>query len=293
MSLYSLTIKTLGICTHFGHGAVGGVPHRVVLPDATNIVTGLLTVKNSPVLRPSPVAYYLVPHFPRLETSEEVELTIPGLLTRGHIQSGIRIEVVNCVDRELVYQDDDTPKLTHYEPEYTFSSDVVLHGRAACYLDVYGGTVSWMPPPPKGGAGSVLINMKTDGPPELRVTTLAPWTGTASQSHCLPLAASGGKPREVLFLMENLELVMERPAEELHGEFDFLLHYLTARGGIPQSIKFATPGMAAIPRSVTPERLAQALRQLADLVALSTDPENRKLVDEVDLTASCAPSQYP
>jgi hypothetical protein len=292
MKTYSLIVNTHGICTHFGRGVVSGVPHRVVLPDSTNIMFGLITVEQESVLNPSPVPYYLVPHFPRLEAGE-VELNIPGLLADGDIRSGIRVEVANCVDRELVYYTDGMPRLTDFNPEYTFASDVVLNGRAACYLDVYGGTVTWVPPNEEQRAGYVSIEMTTDGPPELLVTTLAPWTGTSNRSHRLSLAREGGEPREITLVVNNVELWQERPAEELSGAFDFLLHYLTARGGIPQSIKCATPGMPPDPQPVAAERLAAALRDMADLLVPATGPGKRTLALAYDLTASCAPSHYP
>jgi hypothetical protein len=290
MTAQTLVIETLGICTHFTHGVASGVPHRVVLPNCTQIQSNTLTLP-----RQSRVLYYLIPHFPQLEVSGEVELTIPGMLHYGDVLIGTRLQVINCIDQHVVYLDDDTPKLTDFDPDYSFSGDVVLQGRAACYFDIYGGRVSYQKPKTANGAGRVRIEMQTDGPPELLATPLDPWVGPRGPAACrVSLGAAEDPLRPITLIVRNVELIAEKLADEQWGSFDFLLHYLTARGGIPDWIARPTPGMPEAPASVTPERLASALRVLADVVAAAGDLNVRRpIVHDEDLTSSCAPSQYP
>lgn len=299
MSGYSLKIEFSGICTHFTHGVAAGIPHRVVLPDAGGILTGLLTVEREPVQ--APVLYYLTPHFPQLAVSENVKLSIEGLIHDGDIRSGIRLQVANAAEHELLYEPGHCaiPKVTEFLPDYNFSSDVVLNGRAACYLDLYGGrfrTLCSDPGNPKG-PNRVDIRIETNGPPELLVTSLLPTTENP-KSHRLLLAHPGGEPREITLQVMNLELRSEVPYEEGGGSFDYLLHYLTARGGIPRAIAARTPGMpldGPLP-SATQDDIAAALRGMAHLLVPPSPGgtnSSRVLIPTSFLTPSCSDSQYP
>ncbi len=287
-----LTIETHGICTHFTHGVVSGVPHRIVLPNATHIQSQTIAVGND-----APVLYYLVPHFAQLEVPGGPELTMPGVLRRGDVLMGARLQVINCIDSQLEYTEGaGAPKLTTFDPDYTFSDDVVLQGRAACYVDIYGGVVTYHESKRPNGAGYMSIAMKTDGPPELLVTPLAQWSDQqrCQETYRTSLGESTDRESPVTLKVRNVEFAREFPAEEAFGSFDFLLHYLTARGGIPQSIATATPGMLQDRKSVNAERMAQALTELAATVAhASTRDGKRDLLGEQVLTSSCAASQYP
>lgn len=291
MTTHHLTIETHGICTHFTHGVVSGVPHRVVLPNATHIQSQTIAVGHH-----APVLYYLVPHFPQLEVPGGPDLTAGELLRHGDVLLGARLQVINCIDRRIEYvHTGKGPHLSEYDPDYAISGDVVLQGRAACYFDVYGGVVTYHPPQRPDGAGFISIRMRTDGPPELLVTPLAQWSELAPEAHRVPLGESTDDASPVTLKVRNVELARELPADESFGKFDFLLHYLTARGGIPASIVKPTPGMGDHPEPVTPERMATALRELANnvLAAASIEDTKRDLLHERFLTASCAPTQYP
>jgi hypothetical protein len=290
MTTHHLTIETHGICTHFTHGVVSGVPHRIVLPNATHIQTQTIAVGNG-----SPVLYYLVPHFPQLEVPGGPDLTIADVLRHGDVLMGARLQVINCINRRIEYMDDEAPHLSDYDPDYTISDDVVLQGRAACYLDVYGGVVTYHLPPRPNGAGFISITMQTDGPPELLVTPLAQWTEPGPEAHRVCLGESTDAASPVTLKVRNVELARELDADESFGAFDFLLHYLTARGGIPASIVKPAPGMRDDPKPVEPARMAKALNELAKnlLDAANTADTKRDLLHEQFLTASCAPTQYP
>jgi hypothetical protein len=297
-----LKIQFAGICTHFRFGVVPGVPHRVVLPDAVNFLTGFLNVTD---VGPGsgPVLYYLLPHFAQLDVAghHAAKLYVPPLLPHGgpvlrngDVLSGIRLQVLNAIDREMVYLDEGAPKLTDYDPRYRFSTDVVLEGRAACYFDLYGGTVQTCIV--KGGASQTIVQVRTDGPPLLLVTALgAPNASTAPRSYTLPLPLAEGAT-EVTLTVSNLEAAIEEDAniDFEGGAFDFLLHYLTARGGIPQNIRTVTPGLLPTQLvSASPEDLTSALNALASLIGPPDPASRRRLITADEATPSCADSQYP
>jgi hypothetical protein len=300
---HSLTLRFAGICTHFRFGFARGVPHRVVLPDASRLTMGLLTVREAEPLASEQVLYYLLPHFAQFEVegADPELLYVPPLVSdggavmrNGDVFGGIRVEVANAVDRELIYHNDTTPNLAEYYPAYSISGDVVLDGRAACYFDVYGGVVSSVRS--KAGAAQTLIQMETDGPPQLLVTPLAT-SNSAPKSFLLPLQ-SDAQTSETTLVVKNLEAGPEEHSHinQSHGAFDFLLHYLTARGGIPQVIKSTTPGMTQKSlESVTKDELAQVLEKLADLLLAQPIPGSpqRKLMTAQEITPSCSDSQYP
>jgi hypothetical protein len=291
---HKLTVRFAGICTHFRRGAVAGVPHRVVLPDASRFITDLLTVAESPV--PEPILYYLMPHFPQLEVwKAQVPLNVPAFeqtgsmaVKDGDILTRIRLQVANAIDRELSYaDDDDTPSLSSFVNNYTFSTDVVLNGGAACYFDLFGGKVCSTVTP--GGATQTFIEIETDGPPELLVTPLASSTAYA------PIGASRlllGDHPEVTLIVKNLEVAeRERKLDHQGGAFDFLLHYLTASGGIPRTLKSVTPGMRHTNLvSATRADLARALQGMGDILR---HPTKRVLVHPDEVTPSCSDSRYP
>lgn len=289
MTTYNLIVETHGICTHFRYGVVSGVPHRIVLADTTHIQAGTVAIGDS-----GPVLYYLIPHFPHLEVVEGAELSIPGLLLDGHIIGGARLQVLNCVEQGIDYTDADAvnaPRLTTFYPGYIPSNDVVLNGRASCYFDVYGGSVAYVRPEKRGRPGFMRITMQTYGPPELLVTPLA----QSATAHRVQIPAPAHPKAPIVLKLKNAELKREIRAEEELGAYDFMLHYLTARGGIPATLASKTPGMPKTLHWVTRERMAQALTDLAGALLGAHDAEAmvRPLVTEDLFTDACAPSQYP
>lgn len=300
----SLRLKFSGICTHFRFGVVAGVPHRVVLPDATRVQTGLVAVQDPDGSIPPPVLYYLTPHFPSIEVeSSDVDLTVPGFIDKqGHILSGVRLQVPNAVDGPMHYDDADFPGLTAFVEHYNYSSDVVLDGRAACYFDLFSGTLKTHPPIFPNAPRRVEITVKTDGPPELLISPLS-FLGGPGQSRRIVLGTDDSP--DVTLRVRNVEEIIEGLwVAEDHGDFDFLLHYLTARGGIPEVISNKTPGMPSGKlKSVTKERLAEMLSQLSILLTDLGPPLAQSSFGfasvrvpsaaDDDLNASCADSHYP
>lgn len=302
MNTFHLIIETHGICTHFRYGVVSGVPHRVVLADTTHIQAGTVAIADQPEPGMSPVnpqesgpvLYYLTPHFPHLEIVEGPELSVPHLLRHGDFLKGTRLQVLNCVEQGIDYTDENAlnaPRLTSYYPDYVPSDDVVLNGRASCYFDVYGGSVGYVPPPKPGRPGYMTIAMQTYGPPELLVTPLAP----SATAHRVQIPTPTDPNVPIRLKLRNAELMSELRAEDDLGAYDFMLHYLTARGGIPATLASKTPGMPKVLRSVKRERMAHALTDLADALVQANDSEAmmRPLRPEDLFSESCAPSQYP
>src|SRR4051794_17398360 len=126
MTDYSLTLNFQGICTHFRYGVAAGVPHRVVLPDATPIRTGFITVQDLPAIE-DPIFYYIAPHFPQLSLDPNTaDLTIPPssgsdagrLIRQGDIRSGVRLQILNTKESGIEYPDDGAYPLTKYLPDY-------------------------------------------------------------------------------------------------------------------------------------------------------------------------------
>jgi hypothetical protein len=289
---YHLTIRFAGICTHFRQGVVAGVPHRVALPNAAFFRTGVVTVKQTPEVIPSPMAYSLMPHFAQLEVAggEASKLSVPALVNdggyaiqNGDILSGVRLQVRNCVDQHLFYDNYTAPRLTDFVPFYSYSGDVVSGGRAICFFDLFGGKVTSCRAP--GGAVQTIVQIETDGVPELLVTPLGK-SDTPPRSVRLPLFVPEGR-NETTLLVKNLEEVQDG-ADGQQKAFDFLLHYLTDRGGIPQVISLPMPGMESARPSAPPVDVARVVKSLE-----APSGARRVLTHPDEVTPSCSNSQYP
>lgn len=291
-----LTIRFAGICTHFLNGVVAGVPHRVVLPYAAKVDGGTLNLSGILAGEPSGASYYLLPHFAQLEVpgaAAQIDVPPAGardagppLIDKGDIINGVRLQVRNAVDSELLYKDFKPPRLTDYDRDYSFSSDVVLGGRAACYFDLHAGRLSTIV---VNKATQTVVELETDGVPELLVTPLAR-SNVPVRSFRLPVPGPADAD-EMTLIVKNVEPAAEvNTADQQGGAFDFLWHYLTAHGGIPPQVLKMTPGMTQQNfKSATKEQLAEALRALAAL--LETSP--RALIRIEDVSPSCSDSQYP
>jgi hypothetical protein len=292
----SVSVDFLGVCVHFKFGVAAGVPHRVVLPNATTMMGGLLTVENADPPMTKPVLYYLIPHFPQIDlVPPNVPLTVPNLMTDGDIFSGARLQIANAVDEVMTY-DGDVFKLTDYDPDYNFSSDVVVNGNALCYFDFFGGRFS--PFTGAGGAVNATILVQTDGPPRLLVSPLTPTGVTPARSFTIPLALPG-ESEDVTLVVKNLEPPdIYNLGVDQQGGYDLLLSYLTARGGIPETITKLTPGMVPPLNSATKVEVGGVLVKIGDYL-LNGDPTDvrnyirRILMPEDQVTASCSDTQYP
>jgi hypothetical protein len=271
---------------------VAGIPHRVVLPDASHFFTDFLSIDGYP----EQFLYYLNPHFVHL-ASDGVDFTIPGLMTNGYLRSGVRLQVENGIpsgDLKTNISTEDLgfdPKLNAYDPNFEYSSDVVTGGRAACYFDFDYGTAEWLFP--LGGerpAWRLSITVETNGYPRLLVTPLNR-TPDAPAFKEIEL----GQSTDVTLEVSNLETgSKEEEKDQCEGRFDFLFNFLTGRGGIPQYIVKPTPGLES-PSSATNEQIAAALQNLASM--LTSRAQNpaafyARRHNLVGQTPACSPSEF-
>jgi hypothetical protein len=283
-----------GVSTHFRNGIVAGIPHRVVLPDASHFFTDYISIGDG-----DPLLYYLNPHFARL-SAEGMDFTIPGLITNGYIHSGVRLQVGNGIPtHDLRANDSSTnglgfdPKLRSYDPNCEYSADVVTGGRAACYFDFDYGWTEWLLPNDDLSlpAWRFSITVETEGYPWLLVTPLNP---TAATPPTFTKLALGDSPH-VTLQVNNLETHREEAGDQRSGQFDFLFNFLTSRGGIPQHIVKATPGLEN-PVSATAAQIATALQDLANLLRpLADGPAafyGQLAVGLMGQTPACSPAQF-
>jgi hypothetical protein len=309
--IYTLNIRFRGICTHF-RNVVPGVPHRVVLPRTETIRFGI--VHCSPL--GTPPNYYLTPHFSLLSTLGGPISNIDGILqsaadtgnplinmNNSYLIGAARIQVANPVNDvgQPVYSSSytTTKSLREFVPNYEYSEEVVQGGRATCYFDIFNGEIgSGLT---IGGASSVSITMFTDGPPQLVVMPIQPLTAGTSP-HFLTLAPDTLGVATVTLTVGNMEL---NSAETDDRQFDYLLHYLTAEGGIPRVLAKWTPGMTN-PQSHTAEQFANGINGFANIInpPISGDKGQPTLflaallkaiakINTEDAGPACSDSRYP
>jgi hypothetical protein len=305
---FSLTVIFSGVSTHFRNGMVAGVRHRAVLPDASVFLADSISIDGYP----DPFLYYLNPHFAQIEVQRSdseiaqkpVDLTVDGLMTKnGYILSGVRLQVGNGIPKGVL---GDPPPgspvnvmsgLRMYYPNYEYSADVVTGGRAACYFDFDFGVATWMlPEPPQKPAWRFSITVETDGYPWLLVTPLNDAPGARPFTKLdLVKKPDGEASKHVTLLVNNLETAPEEGADQSSGDFDFLFHYLTARGGIPKRIIQPTPALLE-PKSATADEMAAALKALAALLQKQAEDadnfyEQLRLSPD-GMTPACSPAEF-
>lgn len=268
MATLKITFK--GICTHFS-GVVHGVPHRVVLPDAKGIRFGRMFITGIVGEEPE-MAFYTVPHFPGFVATG---LTLSnGLLQNGRLSSPARVFIDNPADNTVTYSDDYesmVPSLRDFVDEYQYSDDVINGGHASCYFDITGGRISV---DDSNNIVKVIATIETLGDPVLAVTAI--------DSNEVTRQTIGPE-----LTVENLEV--DRDVDD--PPFDWALHYLTARLGIPAIISQPLPGMSR-PFSVDPATFGKRFERLGHTVSrmVSTEPSPPVAAD---MTPSCSDSRYP
>lgn len=264
-----LKITFKGICGHYT-GVVPGVPHRVVMPDASSVRFGMVRCPDGNL--GLPMAYCLLPH--------QVMWSTPD--TQTTLLAPARMRVVNATaDRIMDYRSsyaETVPPISDYVPRFNYSREVVLAGRAAAYFDVFGGKVTASPT--STGAVTVQIEIETDGDP---VFGLMPFGlngfNAKEEKHTFP---SGTK-----LTVANSDI--DQCDED--KPFDFLLHYLAAEEGIPALLQKATPGLGDFPKSQDWQEMATALRGLACVIE-KHGPRCEGTGFGV-MNASCSDTRYP
>ncbi|MEA2328989.1 MAG: hypothetical protein QOE68_3948 [Thermoanaerobaculia bacterium] len=272
-----VTVTFRGICTHFHHNFVPGFPHRVVLPDASSVNFGeVRTLETLTSTFGPPAYYYTIPHFAFIHPNP---MGCEGD-DAGFLLAGARVSIANAVEGAVEY-DASFRKLIHslseFVSDYEPSNNVVSERKAACHFNVTSGKV-WAVE--EKGVSRVMIEIKTDGPPILSVDSLRPGLWEVLRFTL---------DNDAKLTVANLELERRDDAPS----FDYLLHYLTNRHGIPVTITQLTPGMKT-GCSKTKKEFAAALCGLGEYIG-EYPKKNEQLEKAVgmDVTASCADSRFP
>lgn len=288
-----MLINFYGVCTHFWNHFVPGIPHRVVLANATSLNTGLLTgpfplllnppgdPNNNPANPASWIHYSLMPHFPIITQTFPDGPTlplrpVPGLLNDdGRLLVPSVLKITNAIPG-MTYDatfTDDVASLKTFLTDYVPSTDVLTGGRVSAYFDLTGGTIGAVTKEP-GGATRVTADVGTVNTPQLEIT---PLTVVDLEFTNIAIEISGSL---------NVSNVGVSCANS--SKYDYLLHYLTAVAGMPRVLDAALPGMADDDPC---DDARVALRKLLD----TTDypHEIPKIQTDVDTSASCSDSRYP
>lgn len=242
----SLTVNFYGICTHFHHFVLGFVPgvdavvpHRVVLGRTLAVRPDLLITPDSNPNDPTTwIPYCLMPHSATVRVVQPNPgnpVTTGTIVLDGTIISGARVSVKNIQPGavgNITYNNwDIVDRLTKFIPDYKYSREVVLEGRASLYFDIMGGTITASNDNDPNKPTRVTAAIPTDGPPQLLIE---PFDGPA-----LPL---------ITVTEENPTIEIRNlgpgcdDSDALSG-YDFLLHYLTNVRGIPRTVTSALPAM--------------------------------------------------
>jgi hypothetical protein len=298
---HKLTIEFQGICAHF-RGLVPGVPHRVVVPDASATRLGLVDVQGMT----APILYALMPHVagivvakpdteielgPEWRLKEQSKFNIPDLMVLGAVIGGLRVQIANASQTALEYDKgyDEVPSIREFVPYRNFSTDVVLSGRASLYFDFFAGTVrAEAVGHPRDPARRTVVTVDTDGPPVLLIT---PFFTAEELSVSDPRRAESYR---VTLDTETHKLIVgnfDLPHAAAPG-FDYLWHFTVMQGGIPRKLANFPPGMegAVIDEMVLADVLA---RHAAVLKRIKQTSPWWPIVTLVGTEPSCSDSRFP
>ena len=236
-----LIISFQGVCVSL-FDVVPGVPMRTVLPDAMAIRYGAVRIPMGLESSPRDVEYYTMPHIAiireSLQHSQNFEL-------RGQY-----LKVVNAKSQPLC-REPGGYSLSQFKEGVRLSANVAFEGNAAAYFDIHGGTV-WH----EGGPDEPItthVSIKTEGTPLLSISSLP---GSLSRYETVQPVNTG------TLYVTNLD--MQASVEDT--QFDFLLNYLIAEGGIPKTLTERTPGMTRQANSVTHTHLGERLKAFGTLI---------------------------
>jgi hypothetical protein len=276
----TLTIQFQGVCTHFWNNALHGIPHRVVLPDAGPLRAGLLTGPfiTAPDEPGNWLPYLLFPHFAFVSMGD-FQFTAPGLADDGYLFTNSHLRVVNSLDTGLVYDGTfpTVPQLTAFFPQYSPSDDVIMGGGAAAYFDILSGTFSALP---SGDSIGVQAVIETDGPPILRITPMV------TNDQPLPTQDFTLNDTSKPLIISNTSPVCPDGCD-----FDFLVHYLSAVGGIPRAMAVAPPGLLS--GTNTLPNVPDLMASLEKLKGAGYPGKIQRWHDFFETSASCSDSRYP
>lgn len=236
-----LNITFSGICVSLHSGVVPGVPMRTVVPNALACRFGVIRIPDKDNFLYN-VYYYLLPHV--AIASDQI---IGG---RQIYLTGQYITVTNAKEQPFC-RDEGGFSLNEFKPDVQLDPDVVFEGNAMAYFDVFGGRV-WTEG--EGDEARVTrVAIKTNGTPRVRISPLP--------GNVIPWEADTAIETNELYI-SNLDI--EAATEDF--QFDFLLNFLVAKGGIPQQLSKRVPGMTPDPKSLTLNRLGEKLKAMGTLI---------------------------
>jgi hypothetical protein len=198
----------------------------------------------------------------------------------GYVFSSIRLSVVNSIDTELTYPGDSFTRLVHSlstaVENYEYSDDVVLNGRASGYFDIRDGAITAVD---DGKAARVIATFQTSGAPQLLIQALHPdGHPTTATVVTLPVTTVPNG-------FESTMLIGNIGASCDFGSFDYLLHLLTSKAGIPRFIPAPLPGMG----QDDCDPVQESFKELVE----HGFPRRMPPIAKFDTFASCADSRYP
>lgn len=269
--LQELTITFAGICTHF-YNVVPGVPMRTVLPDASAARFGVLRMPaNDPSDPDVMISYLLMPHVPLFNDGSKVTVI-----------AGAGLRILNAVG-DRPQRPDSGFLITDYVHNFAYSENVVLNGSAAGYFDISAAKSVTTAVSPSGTRTTVVV-IKTEGTPLLQIT---PFPGSLMKDELQRPIGSGQ-----LWVTNN-----DYDPQVADINFDFVLSYLVARGGIPKQLKVRTPGLPPNPTLLTSAGVGTLFQSLGGFIlaggALTNEQLRSHANNPVSLNESCSDSHYP
>ena len=270
----SVHVTFRGTCTHF-RGVVPGVPHRAVLPNGNATRFGSVTFRE-PVTKTVPWA--VAPHTASVVVTDFPRINWGRTIQCGKICRPVHLQIVNGtndVHHDMQY--DCVPSLSDFVPHFQYSTEVVLRGRALCYFDLRNGLIT-SPKPNGDEARLVEAHIETDGPPILRITEL-----TSDEQPMKPKSMVVTLPEIATVTVSNVGVDCDKRA----AGADFMLHFLTAAGGIPYDLLKSPPGWEEHDTLLCPDKpivhpdLIDPCKAVDDTLALPA------------IHLSCSDSRYP
>jgi hypothetical protein len=280
---HQIRIVFQGVCTHFTDNTVPDVPHRVVLTDASAMRFGIVNVAGG-----NNASYFLMPHFAILRSTDasiQDALSLTNVIHHGNVIDGVSLRIENAIG-PLTYDEQFftfVPQITNFVQQYTPSADVIEGRNATAYFDLFSGSVTKEALADQ--AIAVVVNVETDGPPILLAT---PFDESIAPQQ-IPLG------NDLLVANQGMD------CHTTENHLDFLLHYLTARAGIPRKLTQPTPGMTTL-ASFTRVTLDAALLNLSTLDFPNhfhgpcfefTDLFEKIKPRELVLSLACSDTRYP
>lgn len=268
-----VTVSFGGTCAHF-RNVVPGVPHRVVLPRSEAVRFGFAELPEVET-----VPYEIAPHFVDLYADHDQDrlLNLPEVMRKGNVSDGIRLQIANATGHVITYDGWGTlPKLTRYVEHFRPSNEVISGGRAMAYFDIFFGSVT-VSTCERTQAVTVDVTMETEGEPVLLASPMHSTTAGVPSATRIPLADH-----------TTLTVANHCPGCKQKESFDFLLHYLTAEGGIPRRFRHNPPGTPTRPGK---DKLNED--DVAELLGRAfLFPHDHK-PPYTDVSAACSNTGYP